>query len=211
MTSTLGFGTKGWPRAGSIELLSGRLGTPVRRLSGAHNGPALFCCPAGFWGKVLVTVGPPASRHPAAGPCGAGTSVFPEHSLVRQPTSPPQQVHSGCRSHRCRGRGPRRKQRPPQGQWGCHRGTPAPGCRLSVALEEGQCQLVRRSGRVIGNRWGVTRALAALTRVCPCEQRLGCQGLSRELAELPVGRIEGKMEETRGQKRRSKSKKGSRL
>lgn len=99
--STLGFGTKGWSRADSIELLSGRLGAPVRRLSGAQNGPALFLLSRWFLGRSPSNSGGTLpSRHPAAGPRGAGTSVFPEHFHIRQPTSPSQQVHSGCRSHR---------------------------------------------------------------------------------------------------------------
>lgn len=151
------------------------------------------CCPAGFWGEVLVTVG---------APCPAGTLLL--DPVVRalacfQSTFTfvsPRHRHSRCTvdvvptADEDEDGSPQEEEAPPR-PVGLPRVNSSPWLSpVCGCVVEGQGELVRRSRRVIGNRWGVTRALAALT-LGP-----GCQGLSRELAELPVERIEGKMEET---------------
>lgn len=123
------------------------------------------CCPAGFWGEVLVTVG---------APCPAGTLLL--DPVVRalpcfQSTFTfvsPRHHHSRCTvdvvptADEDEDGSPQEEEASPR-PVGLPRVNSSPWLSPVCGCVEGQGELVRRSGRVIGNRWGVTRALAALT------------------------------------------------
>lgn len=157
------------------------------------------CCPAGFWGEVLVTVG---------APCPAGTLLL--DPVVRalpcfQSTFTfvsPRHHHSRCTvdvvptADKDEDGSPQEEEAPPKAS-GAATGELQP---LVVA----RLWLCGRAGRAGETERACDREQVGCdqspgcsdTRVCPRERQPGCQGLSRELAEFPVERTEGKMEET---------------